>query len=273
MAATIQKVLLAIYRLVHKTGVLQQPWCQTVFLYSYFFYKKHLEDPFRGLVDRRPDLFKGGHILDIGANIGYTSSLFASSIDPQFKVHSFEPDASNFAMLQRFIERDRKGEIIVANCTAVGSSDGAIDFWHNPDHHGDHRVLTPSLKKTGVPAAQVSSVPVITIDSYVNANRIENQIRFVKIDVQGYELQVCKGMLSTMERNPDLVIALEYAPEAMRALGANPDQLLDFFRERDWLIYLLDRHGNVSEFSKRSAASFFASRDYVDLLICKDVMR
>jgi hypothetical protein len=40
-------------------------------------------------------------------------------------------------------------------------------------------------------------------------------VRFIKIDVQGYEPAVCQGMEGTLTANPDCVVSLEYMPEAL----------------------------------------------------------
>ena len=48
----------------------------------YLLYKRYLEDPFAALAKIRPSLFRGGDILDTGANIAYTASLFARAGGP-----------------------------------------------------------------------------------------------------------------------------------------------------------------------------------------------
>ena len=58
----------------------------TLYSAAYFAYKR-FEDPFAKLMAQRPELFEGGAIIDAGANIGYTSLLFAK----RGRVHAFEP--------------------------------------------------------------------------------------------------------------------------------------------------------------------------------------
>ena len=52
------------------------------FVGSYFLYKRWLEDPFAALVRLRPGLFRGGHVLDVGANVGYTAAVFPGRWTP-----------------------------------------------------------------------------------------------------------------------------------------------------------------------------------------------
>lgn len=269
MRGVITKALLLLYRLIGKTGLMQLPWSKTLFWRSYFLYKKYVEDPFDALIKARPEVFKGGHILDIGANIGYTTSLFSSIADPQFKVYSFEPDASNFAMLTEVIGKRSDRDRIVPVFAAVGPRDGTIELWHNEAHHADHRILTSKLKESLAEPNLVSTVPLVSVDHFLKSQGIEGPIKFIKIDVQGYELAVCEGMAQTLENNPDVVIAMEYAPDSMHALGFDPDKLIEFFRNRDYFIYLLERNGRTRPVDPRTLQGALERSDYVDLLISK----
>ena len=64
------KALTNVYWLARKSRLLETQLGQKIFAASYFAYKRYLEDPYYHLVRRHPELFLGGNILDIGANIG-----------------------------------------------------------------------------------------------------------------------------------------------------------------------------------------------------------
>ena len=70
------------YTLANGSGFLNTGVGRGIFTFAYFQYKKHIEDPFDGFAKRYPHLFHGGHIVDVGANIGYCSTLFSSVLDP-----------------------------------------------------------------------------------------------------------------------------------------------------------------------------------------------
>ena len=46
-------------------------------------YKRLVEDPFAALVRARPELFTGGEIIDVGANVGYTAQVFARALSAE----------------------------------------------------------------------------------------------------------------------------------------------------------------------------------------------
>src|SRR5262249_30510347 len=154
---------------------------------------------------------------------------------------------------------------VVAVHAAVGASDGYVELWHNEHHHGDHRVLTDHFKSCTPHSADIRSVRVLSIDSFVESQLLR-KISFIKIDVQGYELAVCRGMRRTLARFPDVLLALEYAPEALTDLGFEPTELLNFFRSQHWLTYLLTGKGLRSADTYAIIDQSVSARGYVDLL-------
>jgi FkbM family methyltransferase len=233
-------VLTGAYSVARSAGLLESGVAKRAFIASYFMYKRFWEDSLWGLVDREPQLFAGGDIFDIGANVGYTSCLFARALDSQCKVYSFEPDQSNFLMLTEVVARKKLSGKIVAMNAAVGSVDGCVEFWHNEKHPGDHRVVTRHFKKSISNSRRVTAVPLVTVDEFVESYGIR-QISFVKIDVQGYEPAVCEGMRRTIMKFPNLCICCEYSPEALTELGFKPDGLLDFLRTNGYQLHILRR--------------------------------
>src|SRR2546427_7480457 len=239
----ISRFLVGAYSSVRKTGLLNLDWFQRLFTSTYFLYKRHIEDPYFALLKAHPEIVQRGHVLDVGANIGYTATLFARAIDPGFRVYAFEPEPSNFNCLRQNIERRGIGSRIVTVQAAVGERSGLIDLWRNVDHHGDHRVLTSRFRESGADVGKSIPVVMTTIDQFVTEHGLSGHICFIKIDVQGYELPVCQGLEKTLADNPRLVIALEYMPQAMIELGLAPSELLAFFRNRDYRMHLVFGRG------------------------------
>ncbi|MBL8229379.1 MAG: FkbM family methyltransferase [Bryobacterales bacterium] len=245
----------AAYRAARRMGLLRTRPGSSLFIASYFAYKRHLEDPFDKL-SRHPHWFRGGHLIDAGANIGYCSALFSRLIDPEYKVFAFEPEAENFALLQRVIRKQTRSTVH-ATQAALGAFNGQIGLCLNPKHHGDHRV-----SETG-PADQM--VPLISLDTFLEERGAMTPVRLIKIDVQGYELAVCRGAVRTLERNPDCIVVLEYMPEALKALGVDPPELLAWFGQRGYQVDTLRRDGHISA----GFSGEIPARGYVDLVFSR----
>jgi FkbM family methyltransferase len=265
----IQEFLLKIYSLCKTIGLTENSLFQKIFLISYFFYKKYIEDPFFGLIKTKPELFKGGHILDIGANIGYTSTLFSKVVTPGFKVYAFEPEKTNFERLNQIIDAWNAKSKIIPVCAAVGASDATAELWYNESHHGDHRIVTQKYSQSGINLMEVSAVEMRCIDSFVKSEILNSAVKFIKIDVQGYELPVCLGMEQTLTANPDAIVALEYDPRTMSELGFVPEKILKRFQEQGYFIYILHRRGALEPARNEVMEQIIKKRGYLDLIFSK----
>ena len=69
-----------LYGYAERLGLMELPWFQGLFVRSYFLYKRFVEDSFFGLTKTYPEIFKNGHIIDVGSNIGYLSVTFAGQL-------------------------------------------------------------------------------------------------------------------------------------------------------------------------------------------------
>lgn len=259
------------YNLTRRAGLLKFSWFRRMFLFAYFLYKRWYEDPFHALVQRHPELFPCGDILDVGANIGYTASVFAGAVQPPAKVYAFEPDQVSCATLREIIHRKNLAASVEILPMAVGSRDGTLEFWHNDEHSADHRVVTQEFNTGGLDRAKITTVPVTSVDNFVATRGLRN-ISFVKIDVQGYELAVCEGMRQTLEKFPQLCVAFEYAPDGMRELGFEPAALLHFFRKAGYQLYFLTRNGLRPALDDASINLIAQRSGYVDLLCSRRII-
>jgi FkbM family methyltransferase len=256
------------YNLARSSGLLKLALFKRAFLFSYFLYKRFYEDPFWALTRRSPEFFTGGDILDIGANIGYTACIFASAVKRPAKIYAFEPDLASFTTLGEIIRRKNLCEVVEISNLAVGRVDGSLEFWHNEGHSADHRVVTEQFKTSRPSSDEITRVAVTSVDTFVAARNLQN-ISFIKIDVQGYELAVCEGMRQTLERFPAACIAFEYAPGGMRELGFEPSSLLDFFRSVSYQLHILTRAATTLAPDNRAIELAVERSGYVDLLASK----
>jgi FkbM family methyltransferase len=254
-----------LYREVRRTGLLSIPPVRRAYELVYAQYKRHLEDPFYNLTRCHPELFTGGHIIDVGANIGYTAAVFATAIQPGFRVWAFEPSSENVQRLQDSIGRRRLQNVITVRRAAVSDQIGTMDLVLNPDHPGDHRMAPPSVEHRPGEGG-VERVSVTTIDEDVRAGGIA-PVAFIKIDVQGYELHVCRGMAATLDANPRAAVVVEYAPELLRQYGVQPDALPQFFAQRGYDAYRVTQRGAVEVM--RDLPRVLPPPGYIDVLFMR----
>ena len=165
---------------------------------------------------------RGGVCLDIGANIGIHSLTMSELVGPAGRVYAFEPERRNFALLEANLKLNRVTNVTAA-ATALGDSVGTCRLAVSPNNFGDHRVASSTDGRGG-------DVPITTVDA-VMATVPDGAVRFVKVDVQGYEHHILRGMHATLERNPDLILALEVFPQALRAAGSSAQEVMERLRD------------------------------------------
>jgi FkbM family methyltransferase len=154
-------------------------------------------------------------VFDVGANLGFYTSLFARLVGPAGRVHAFEPDPLSFGLLAR---RTAKLANVESHQTAVGDHTGHITLYCHRSNRADNRVH-PSL---GDETAEAVEVPLITLDDYCAAHRID-RVDAVKIDVQGVEVAVLTGFEDTLARAQPRWLLIEFSPGHLRAAGSSPE--------------------------------------------------
>lgn len=266
------EALIWMYKGVNRLGWLDNKLARSLYISSYFTYKKYIEDPFAKLTKHYAHVFQGGNILDIGANIGYTSYVFSKLIQNPFKIIAFEPETRNIEILKQAGKKFRFQEHLISVSAAVGDYDGEINLWRNDAHNGDHRILTDELKNQLPDSIQIQRTPIVMIDTFLQNYSPKAPVAFIKIDVQGYELAVCKGMQKTLENNPDSVVAFEYCPSVIEALGFNPKDLLHYFKNRGYQFFVLNKNNRLESYDTEKGEQYLRQirpHDYIDILCAR----
>jgi FkbM family methyltransferase len=167
----------------------------------------HEPDVWHRLMDAvRP----GDTCLDIGASIGLYTLGFANRLRGKGRVFSFEPDSSSYQVLQRHISMNGFSDLVCAMNIAASDTNGVIQFvaGKGPTSHA----AGPDEKTSCV------SVAGFTLDTIFKGAGIVPDV--IKIDVEGFELQVLKGATGVLSqtRRPRLIY-LDVHPWAWPQLG------------------------------------------------------
>lgn len=148
-------------------------------------------------------------IMDVGANDG-KYSLMLKSFFPNAIIHAFEPMETTFALAKDALLNTSN---IYLQKKALGASNGEIILYNDASNHWD-KVSTsyPSGLQTffGMNDLQAFPVELIRLDNYVDDKQLKEQINFIKIDVEGAELEVLKGAKNLIENNMLEIIQFEF---------------------------------------------------------------
>jgi FkbM family methyltransferase len=171
--------------------------------------------------------------LDVGANVGAYSTLLGRWVGATGAVFAFEPAPNVFDGLVRHIEINGLTGIVRPIAAAVGGSSAAAPFLL-ADSAGESRLAggsdTPASSLQPPPArVRTISVPVTTIDEFCARERLAPD--FIKIDVEGAELQALRGARETIRaRRGHLALFVEMHPSIWPALGFGREDLVSELR-------------------------------------------
>ena len=155
---------------------------------------------------------QGFHVIDIGANIGYYTLIFAKLVGKDGVVFAFEPDPDNFELLKKNVEMNGYENVILEN-KAVSNVNGKVKLYLSDDNKGDHRLYD---SHDGHPAIEVESV---CLDDYFKD--YNERIDFVKMDIQGSEWQALQGMSDLLKRNKSVKLTSEFWPYGIITSGGD----------------------------------------------------
>ena len=130
--------------------------------------------------------------VDVGANLGYYSILFAQAVaEGGGEIFSYEPESFAYSLLARNRAENRYEDVISISQVACGDVDGEARLYRapNPENYGGAFLRTPGQK--GYQASSGDPVPVKRIDSLIPPG---TWIDLVKINAVGYEPFILRGM-------------------------------------------------------------------------------
>ena len=164
----------------------------------------------------------GDTVVDVGANIGHYTLLAAEVVGPLGRIHAVECSPETLALLSNNIRKNKLQNVLVhpyaaasergtlnLNVTAIGLS------WFSP-HSNWH-----SVQGSGT-TVEVQAVPLDEL--------IPSPVNLVKIDAEGVDLEVLKGMTHVLSESPDASIIVEWAPPLLAEVGKDPFEIVHWLQ-------------------------------------------
>lgn len=142
--------------------------------------------------------FSGKVVYDIGAFHGLLTIYFARTAK---EVVAWEPTAFNRRRLLENVELNRFPHVTVRPY-ALGAENASLAI-----HYDSRRAGTASLVGHASTGDQAETIEVRRLDDERDLPKPD----FIKIDTEGYELEVLKGAVNTLQSVPDLFLEMHGA--------------------------------------------------------------
>jgi FkbM family methyltransferase len=161
-------------------------------------------------------------VLDLGANFGQMSILFSNMVGDNGKVYSFDADDFIFEILKKNIIENGKEAVVRPIFGAVHNKDGEVLYFPVQDFEVFSSYGSYGIDYTTTKGREIKT---LTIDSL----NIESPISFMKIDIQGGDLQAMQGAVKTIEKNR-MPILFEYEYHFEDKFNMKFQHYVDFVR-------------------------------------------
>lgn len=185
----------------------------------------------------------GDVVFDIGSNIGFVTLIAARLVGDAGQIYAFEPLPDNVACLRRNLQANG-----IRNCTvyelALGDHAGAADLLLSK--HSGGNTIAPEDRPPDF--SGTLPIRVETADDLVRSGKVKPP-EFVKIDVEGAEMRVLRGMTSVIGTyQPTILFEVDDADERnlerkfseirqyLERLGYDISRIEDAYPGIDWCV-------------------------------------
>jgi FkbM family methyltransferase len=172
-------------------------------------------------------------VADIGANVGLYTLLAARLLQGSGRVFSFEPTPAIFRLLSENIQLNGflGTGLVRLHEIAVADREGTAQLYTNIRDSTHNSLFSLA---DGMDSVQVRTA---ALDDILGS---EMPLDFVKIDVEGSEPLVIRGMRQLLRNNAGLRIVMEFAPVHLERSGTNPSDFLSELESLGLTIRVID---------------------------------
>ena len=192
-------------------------------------------------------------ILDVGANIGNWSKLVNSQL-MSCEIHAFEPSRETFFVLAEFAKSVPNVQIYNFAC---GDENTSRNLYYDEVKSGMASLSKRNLKHLNINFEKFESVEIQRLDTFLNNSAIKPDA--LKIDVEGHELEVLKGLGEHIYRLK--VIQFEFGGTDIDSRVFFHD-FWSFFEDKEFDLYRLSPRGKIRVSSFQETDEVFSFTTY-----------
>jgi len=154
----------------------------------------------------------GDTVVDVGANIGYHTLLFAKLVGPDGKVFAFEPEPATFTLLTKNSAVNAYQNVQLINKAGMDTT-RVTRLYLATSNLADHRIYDSGEQRQWI------EISAVKLDDYFEA--YESHIDFIKMDIQGAEGLALQGMRYLLRTHRRVKILTEFWPAGLRKCGTD----------------------------------------------------
>jgi FkbM family methyltransferase len=189
-------------------------------------------------------LHPGMTCVDVGANVGYLTLFMAKRVGQTGRVFAFEPTSRICELLKANVSLNSCRQVVIEQA-ALSDHIGALQFHEGPTGFDVYNSAGTITHPTAIPQPfMTSQVRCLTLDSYLGELEWP-EIDIVKIDVEGGELSVLKGMEQVLKSSPGIQLIIELADQTTHGFGYSASDIEHWLRARGWHLSIVGAGGKL----------------------------
>ncbi len=178
-------------------------------------------------------------VLDIGANIGYFTLLFAKVVGASGHVYAFEPDPYSYQLLEKNIEENNYSNISTYQL-AVSDQNSTLFLHRDQFNNLDHRIYKSAIK------GDLIEIDAVSLDAFF-PQISQSEFNFIKMDIQGSEGWAIEGMMDLINKSNEISILTEYWPEGLDKSGYGRTRFIHLLDELGFDLFdIIERRKELS---------------------------
>lgn len=148
-------------------------------------------------------------VIEIGANIGYFALIEMDALDEGAELVAFEPDDSNADLLKTNLALNDRLDAATIERTAVGPERGTAELQLS-SHSNLNQIRSETVIEDNHDTDETITVDMWSIDEYLDeSDYAPDAVAAVRMDIEGYETEVLRGMETVLRADGPTVISLE----------------------------------------------------------------
>jgi len=210
----------------------------------------------------------GSTVVEIGANYGYFALLLGHAVGPEGKVYAFEANPVVYKYFTKSIALNDMQNVIIPKNIAISDQPRNTYIVYNTADIGTGYIINEleNLGKLQAPWVY-KDIGAVTLSAALPSE--VSEVDLLRMDIEGSEFLVIKGAHDLIEKNPNMVIMMEWDLRYLQRYG-NVRELVDFFSKHGYKFWTNEKQGLQAKTAEEMATLAYPSEVIISKKPVKD---